>query len=450
MSTWVYPPIPAEEQRRAEDEALQLELQWLLRSLQGALPLLKEGLEECASLLAPREPGSTLVLSSLRSENVKGFVTRVGTKIVKGDIHLRLTTLLPNTPRTQTASSPSTRLTLTPSPSAPDLVLPQLFAVRSLINDSLDVIDVSRWSGEPTDASFISGQLKLLHDHLRDARAYMKGIAAGEPLNLVPGGEWWLHSVQPEVFEPQLPDLLSLHFTIQDANIVLTIRTLAPTSPGCTPSTPAESPFSLSGFSLRDKLLGLVSKPPNHDEMGEIFEWRGRTDVAVREKARVETGDPSLMSVAAKLSALEHEVDAYVFGNHECEIDLVPVQQAESNAQMLNQENEQGWGSFTATSSISFRDKCPPFDRFNIFVRTRCDAIRPEISLRLPSIQICYYSFSECAIKIEGSYERGWDQTSVVLRKVRSWLRLPNGVGSVGGCTAGAVILIQVTMNFFN
>ncbi|RMZ80063.1 hypothetical protein DV737_g3131, partial [Chaetothyriales sp. CBS 132003] len=313
MATWVYPRIPAEEQRRAEDEALRLELQWLLKSLQGALPLLKEGLEECVRLLAAREPGSTLVLSSLRSENVKGLVTRVGTKIVKGDIHLRLATLLPNTPRTQTASSPSTRLTLTPCASAPDLVLPQLLAVRSLINDSLDVIDVSRWSGEPTNASFMSGQLKLLHGHLRDAKAYMKGTVAGEPANRVPGGEWWLHSVQAEVFQPPLPALLSLHLTIQDANIVLTIRTLAPTSPGGTPSTPAESPFSLSGFSLRNKLLGLGPKAPNHDEMGEIFEWRGKTDVVVREKVRVETGDPSLMSVAAKLSALEHEVARWCY-----------------------------------------------------------------------------------------------------------------------------------------
>lgn len=35
-------------------------------------------------LLAPVEPGATLVLSSLRSESVKGFVTRIGTKIIKG------------------------------------------------------------------------------------------------------------------------------------------------------------------------------------------------------------------------------------------------------------------------------------------------------------------------------------------------------------------------------
>jgi hypothetical protein len=67
-------------------------------------------------------------------------------------------------------------------------------------------------------------------------------------------------------------------------------------------------PFSLSGFSLRSRLLGLGTKLPTHDEMGELFQWRGSEEATVREKLRVETGDPSLMSVAAKLSALEHEV----------------------------------------------------------------------------------------------------------------------------------------------
>ncbi|ETN45728.1 uncharacterized protein HMPREF1541_09561 [Cyphellophora europaea CBS 101466] len=308
MSLTVYPPVSPEEQRRGEDESQQLELQWLLGEFQKSLMSLKEGLEECAALLAPKEPGSTLVLSSLRSENVKGFVTRVGTKIVKGDIHLRLTSLPPNTPRTQTNSNPSTHLSFAPSPTAPDLVLPQLFAVRSLVNDSLDIIDVSRWAGQATDASFISGQLRLLHDNLANAKAYMKGPVAGQD-ETIPGCEWWTSSVDARVFQPPLPDHLSLHFTIQDANIVLTIRTLAPTSPGGTPSTPAsDSGFSLSGFSLRNKLLGLGPRAPNHDEVGQIFEWLGKQDVVVREKTRVETGDPSLMSSAAKLSALEHEV----------------------------------------------------------------------------------------------------------------------------------------------
>ncbi|KIW49198.1 hypothetical protein PV05_10897 [Exophiala xenobiotica] len=310
MSTWVYPPIPPDELRKAEEDSLKLELQWLLKSLQHSLGALKEGLEECAALLATKEPGSTLVLSSLRSESVKGFVTRIGTKLVKGDIHLRLTTLPPNTPRGTTTSTPSTRLIFhsSSSSSSSDILLPQLQAVRSRINDSLDIIDISRWTGQSTDSSFISGQLRLLHDNLREAKACLKGPVTGAENASIPGAEWWSNSADENIFQPPLSEYLSLHFTIQEANLVLTVRTLAPTSPGGTPSTPGEGSFSLSGFNLRSKLLGLGPRPPTHDEMGEIFEWRGRKDVIVREKVRVETGDPSLMSVAAKLSALEHEV----------------------------------------------------------------------------------------------------------------------------------------------
>ncbi|KAI1610631.1 RAVE subunit 2/Rogdi [Exophiala viscosa] len=309
MSTWVYPPIPPDELRKAEEESLKLELQWLLKSLQHSLGPLKEGLEECAALLAAKEPGSTLVLSSLRSESVKGFVTRVGTKLVKGDVHLRLLTLPPNTPRGTTTSTPSTRLIFhSSSSSSSDILLPQLQSVKSLINDSLDIIDVSRWTGQSTDSSFMEGQMKLLHDHLRDAKAYLRGPVTGAEFGSIPGAEWWTNSADESVFQPPLGDRLSLHFTIQDANLVLTIRTLTPTSPGGTPSSVPDNSFSLSGFNLRGKLLGLGPKPPNHDEMGEIFEWRGKQDVIVREKVRVESGDPSLMSIAAKLSALEHEV----------------------------------------------------------------------------------------------------------------------------------------------
>lgn len=60
------------------------ELAWLLEYLQETLESFKEGLDECRRLLAPAEPGSTLAMSSVRSEVVKGYVTRVGTEVVKG------------------------------------------------------------------------------------------------------------------------------------------------------------------------------------------------------------------------------------------------------------------------------------------------------------------------------------------------------------------------------
>lgn len=60
------------------------ELDWLIEDLHETLTHVKHGLEDCYALLAPVDPGSTLVLSTPRNEVVKGHVTRVGTRIVKG------------------------------------------------------------------------------------------------------------------------------------------------------------------------------------------------------------------------------------------------------------------------------------------------------------------------------------------------------------------------------
>lgn len=169
MSTVVWPPIPADQLLKEQESCQQRELEWLLSALQETLQSLKAGLEECADLLAPRDVGSTLVLSSLRSECLKGFVTRVGTRVVKGDIHLRLPSLPP--PRGQN----SYRLSISTAPTAPTLLLEQLTSVRTLINSCLDVVDATRWTGDANNANFISGQLRLLHDNIQEAKAALKG-----------------------------------------------------------------------------------------------------------------------------------------------------------------------------------------------------------------------------------------------------------------------------------
>ena len=84
MSTAVWPPIAAAELASEQTQSQQRELDWLLVQLKETLQSLKAGLEECAALRAPSENGSTLVLTSVRSESLKGLVTRVGTRIVKG------------------------------------------------------------------------------------------------------------------------------------------------------------------------------------------------------------------------------------------------------------------------------------------------------------------------------------------------------------------------------
>ncbi|KAL9126363.1 MAG: hypothetical protein Q9217_004565 [Psora testacea] len=299
MSAAIWPPISHDDLVRKEEESLAAELEWLLDLLQENLGSLKSGLQECVALLAPQEPGSTLVLSSLRSENVKGFVTRVGTRIVKGkalilpnapkDIQLRLPTLPP--PR----SLPSYPLRI-----QNPLVLPQLSHLFTLLNRALDIIDISTWTGDPRNGSFIAGQLKLLFDGIEEARQTLKG---GED---VIGGKWWeVDGVDDDTFAPPLPPPFSPHLSISDAALVLHIRTLGP------PTTQAEKSLSLTGLSIRTR-LGLAARPQLHDELDQVFKYKGE-EVSVKEKVRVESQDPSLMAVMAKLSALGHSVASWRF-----------------------------------------------------------------------------------------------------------------------------------------
>ena len=84
---WVLLPSPTTPSNSLTSLASSLqrrELEWLLDELHETLQNLKHGLEDCYALLAPVDPGSTLVVSTPRNELVKGHVTRVGTRIVKG------------------------------------------------------------------------------------------------------------------------------------------------------------------------------------------------------------------------------------------------------------------------------------------------------------------------------------------------------------------------------
>ena len=108
------------------------------------------------------------------------------------------------------------------------------------------------------------------------------------------------HSHSTKTFSPPVQPSLSLHLSIADAALLLHVRTLSP------PSAPESS---LTGLSLRTR-LGLSSRPPVHDELDQVFHYRGE-EVTVKEKVRVESQDPSLMAVMAKLSALGHAVGGW-------------------------------------------------------------------------------------------------------------------------------------------
>ena len=76
-------PAPNKSARRRLTKQAR-ELDWIIDETISICHELKHGIEDCYALLAPIDPGSTLVLSTHRNERVKGTITRVGTRIVKG------------------------------------------------------------------------------------------------------------------------------------------------------------------------------------------------------------------------------------------------------------------------------------------------------------------------------------------------------------------------------
>jgi hypothetical protein len=108
-------------------------------------------------------------MSSLRSESLKGFVTRSGARIIKGDVKLRVASLPP--PRGLSAYP----VAISTEPQAPTILLNQIVTARTLLNACLDVVDATGWSGDSKDPNFISGQMRLLDVNLSEAKAALKG-----------------------------------------------------------------------------------------------------------------------------------------------------------------------------------------------------------------------------------------------------------------------------------
>jgi len=206
-------------------------------------------------------------------------------------------------------------ISVTLSPDHP-LILQSLSNLRTLLNQSLDCIDITRWTGDRHSVTFISSQLHLLHSILLEALALLKGpnllphpptpVSTSRPgssaggLPILSGGEtekWNDSPPPPESFSPPLPNTLSLHLSLHDTSLLLTIRVLEPTS---------QEPSLGSRFALA---IG-AQRRLEHDEMDSTFTYRGE-EVRVREKLRVESStDPSLLSVMAKLGQLERTVEA--------------------------------------------------------------------------------------------------------------------------------------------
>ncbi|KAK7915314.1 hypothetical protein PG985_013017 [Apiospora marii] len=377
MSVEIWPPIAPDQLKVEEDATQARELTWLLDALHETLKTLKSSLEETYALLAPIDPGATLVVSTPKHETVKGYVTRVGTRLVKGSIALRL----------RTQPSP---IVLGLNPNKP-IHIPELTTLNTLLTQSVDILafvvaesfPATKKGGENrADPKFVSSQLRLLSEYLAEASALIKGpelpiadqntpssatspnppstrplssssamssassSTGGGPTTASipqPPDTTWTHSsVPPACFSPPLNQSLSVYLTIQDASLVLYVRALEPADAPVNFGTKlalaigtarrlehdeadrvfgycpegADDPIAVEGSTMQRPPDPLAPPPaPQRARSsynnnvnargGGMGKGRGtETPVYVREKVRVVSTDPCLLSLSSKLGAL--------------------------------------------------------------------------------------------------------------------------------------------------
>ncbi|KAJ6446872.1 37S ribosomal protein rsm22 [Purpureocillium lavendulum] len=377
MSIAIWPPVPAAELPALVAETRARELAWIVAETLDACRELKHGLDDCYALLAPVDPGSTLVMSTRHNEKVKGTLTRVGTRIVKGvrppppPLLLLLLLLdgfpsprpfvadrrshLPQTLHLQLRTLPAQ--TISVDPSSP-IHIPALDELHTHLTQSIDLLSVclSRADSSPSsssalDAPSLHSTLALLADSLAASSALLKGpqqlavppsstssssaatAAQPAPPQPPPDTSAWLTSSCPahHFLTPcPSPHHLSVHLGLQESCVVLHLRALEPAG------VPVHFGTKLG------LAIGTVRRL-EHDEMDTVFPYRPAGDgsaeskhpsarhspdpsahgsggsggggsgsdgpveqVYVREKVRIESADPSLISLYSKLGYLSH------------------------------------------------------------------------------------------------------------------------------------------------
>ncbi|KAF3917278.1 hypothetical protein AA313_de0205492 [Arthrobotrys entomopaga] len=225
---------------------------------------------------------------------------------------------------TSSTSSSSSSESTTPPTASSSLLLPQLTDCRNFVHSALTTLpsqsDIDTHKSLPLpartttaiiDSKLLSSKLDSLLSDICSARDILKSTKKS---NLFP-----YHAAATTLFDPPLPECLALDVTIQDAAIVTEIRLLENTAPAAYTGLTAlgmNIDQHLSNFNFRERIAGAFkgrklgagrgAAAGNGGEDG-VYTYRG-TEVRVKERIKVESQDPSLMSVMAKLGALEHNL----------------------------------------------------------------------------------------------------------------------------------------------
>ncbi|GKT42762.1 uncharacterized protein ColSpa_02943 [Colletotrichum spaethianum] len=304
MSIAIWPPVSPADLLHKKEESLRRELDWIVTETHVVLKDIRHGLQDCYALLAPIDPGSTLVMSTQRNERVKGTVTRVGTRIVKG-----LRTL------------PTQTLSLDPSH---PIHIAALETIHTHLTECLDLLSLTDTPTPSTNPSQLAAQLRIIAASLAESSSLLKG----PPLN-ESDPRWQTDSCPPVHFAPALGPNISFHLGLQESSLVLWLRALEPvdtpvhfgTKLGLALGTvrrlehdEMDRPFRFAYSTVTDggqKHKHGTGHPPSSGSspggLGTPSSNGEANEVYVREKVRVESlPDPNLMSLSSKLIALGH------------------------------------------------------------------------------------------------------------------------------------------------
>ncbi|KAK0757152.1 hypothetical protein N5P37_009868 [Trichoderma harzianum] len=316
MSLDIWPPVSPGELSIKVAEAQKRELAWIVARTLQTCEDLKHGLEDCYALLAPVDPGSTLVMSTPRNERVKGTITRVGTRIVKGSLGLQFRTIA--------------QQTLTLSQAYP-IHIHALDTLHTHLTESIDLLGLLLSNSKPSDAeadasSFTANQAQALSSGLRllaDSISNSIVLLKGPPLNEL-DTNWTTQSCPSSHFSPPLTQNFSFYVTLQECSIVLVLRALEPVDAPVHFGTKLGLAIGTYRRLEHDEADIVFKYKPGGDDMSDTrrlaanhsqppitrtFSNSQLEEVYVREKVRVESADPSLISLYSKLGYLNIMLD---------------------------------------------------------------------------------------------------------------------------------------------
>lgn len=287
-----------------EQEAHAREFQWLLVEIQNSLRTrLADAVNTCQNLLSNQNDELKIVMSSTKSEVLKGIVTRNGPWISNCDISVRCNSInkRKKQPVNVQLAEPYLLIQLQEACSQ---VAEAAQAIEDLNNDDDEGSKKARKQNSPSGHAYSPSEIN---------ENEKSRIALLQCLNSIKGARQALYAPAPNTIFPHsganralFRDLgnvnLSVDFYVADSNIVTDVRTFEETT---APQRTQDSAFA--------SLFGKKPSPSNPTVM-----YNGNP-VIEHERIIVGNQDPTLISATSKLMALEAHLEHMVRKVQMCE-----------------------------------------------------------------------------------------------------------------------------------